>query len=70
MSTWALVKMTRPSFFDAATGAFSLPTDPVPWAGLALIVLAALMLIEAVRAVLGPQRPPSALKPAVAGSTS
>jgi carbon starvation protein len=65
MSTWALVKITLPRFYSAATGGFSLPTDPVPWAGVVLIVLAALMLVEAVRAVLGPQPPPTALKPAL-----
>jgi carbon starvation protein len=67
MSTWALVMMTQPHFYSAATGEFSLPTDPVPWAGVVLIVLAALMLVEAVRAILGPQ-PPSALKPALASA--
>ncbi|MEX0610572.1 MAG: carbon starvation CstA family protein [Pirellulales bacterium] len=66
MSTWALVKMTLPSFFSASTGRFSVPTDPVPWAGVVLIVLAALMLVEAVRAILGPQSPPPAFKPALA----
>ena len=32
-----------------------MPTDPVPWVGVVLIVLAALMLVEAVRAILGAQ---------------
>jgi carbon starvation protein len=66
MSTWALLKMTLPSFLDSSTGRVSLPSDPVPWAGVVLIVLAALMLVEAVRAILGPtpQSPP--FKPAVA----
>jgi hypothetical protein len=40
-----------------------MPTDPVPWAGLVLMVLAALMFVEAVRAILGPQKPPTAFKP-------
>jgi carbon starvation protein len=66
MSTWALVYMTWPRFFDAASGRFSAPTDPVPWAGALLIVLAALMLVEAVLAILGPQKPPTVFKPAVA----
>jgi len=66
MSTWALVKMTLPRFFDAATGRFAAPTDPVPWAGAVLIVLAALMLIEAVRAILGPTSPPTRFKPVLA----
>ena len=42
-------------FFDAASGRFAAPTDPVPWAGVVLIALAALMLVEAVRAIVGPQ---------------
>ena len=32
--------------------------DPVPWAGVVLIVLAALMLVEAVRAIAGRKSPP------------
>ena len=68
MSTWALVKLTLPKFFDAVTGRFSAPTDPVPWAGVVLIALAAMMLVEAVRAILGPQSPPSSFKPAVAST--
>jgi carbon starvation protein len=65
MSSWALVMMTWPKFFNAA-GQFTAPKDPVPWAGVVLIALAALMLIEAVRAIAGGQRPPSSLKPALA----
>jgi len=65
MSSWALVKMTWPKFFDTA-GHFAAPRDPVPWAGVVLIALAALMLVEAVRALLGGQNPPSSLKPALA----
>jgi carbon starvation protein len=65
MSTWALVAMTLPKFFNAATGEFNLPTDPVPWVGVVLIVLAALMLLEAVRAILGAKSPPTALRPAL-----
>jgi carbon starvation protein len=68
MSTWALVAMTQPKFFDAATGEFTLPVDPVPWVGVVLIVLAALMLVEAVRAILGAKSPPTALKPMMATS--
>jgi carbon starvation protein len=66
MSTWALIQLTFPHFFDRATQQVSMPTDPVPWAGVVLISLAALMLIEAVRAILGPRTPPSPLKPAIA----
>jgi len=63
MSTWALVKLTWPKFFDAA-GQFSAPHDPVPWAGVVLIALAALMAVEAVRAIAGRQSPPTSLQPA------
>ncbi len=66
MSTWALAKMTLPKFFDAATGQYAMPTDPVPWVGVVLIVLAALMLVEAVRAIVGSKSPPRAFKPALA----
>jgi carbon starvation protein len=65
MSSWALVLMTWPKFFNTA-GQFAAPSDPVPWAGVVLIALAALMLIEAVRAIAGGQRPPSSLRPALA----
>jgi carbon starvation protein len=65
MSTWALVKMTWPKFFNA-TGDFAAPTDPVPWAGGLLIGLAALMLGEAARAIAGGQSPPKSMKPAMA----
>lgn len=65
ISTWALVEMTWPKFFDAG-GHFSAPHDPVPWAGALLIALAAMMLVEAIRAIAGGQSPPSSLKPALA----
>jgi carbon starvation protein len=66
MSTWALAVLTLPRFLDAASGRLIMPADPVPWAGVVLIGLAALMFVEAVRAIFGPQPPPTALKPAVA----
>ncbi len=66
MSTWALAEMTLPKFFDAATGSFTVPADPVPWAGVVLIALAAVMLVEAIRAIAGSSAPPSGLKPAMA----
>jgi carbon starvation protein len=66
MSTWALVAMTLPRFYNGTTGQFSAPRDPVPWAGVLLIVLAALMLVEAVRAILAGKSPPPAFKPALA----
>jgi carbon starvation protein len=66
MSTWALVAMTQPKFFDAGSGRFALPADPVPWAGVVLIALAALMLVEAVRAIASSPAPPGGMKPALA----
>jgi carbon starvation protein len=59
MSTWALCLMTFPKFI-APGGGMVAPTDPVPWIGLVLIVLAALMLIEAIRILLTLGTPPSA----------
>jgi carbon starvation protein len=55
MSTWALASMTLPKFRSAA--GFALPADPVPWAGLVLLVLAAVMLVEAIRVIALPQGP-------------
>jgi carbon starvation protein len=66
MSIWALANITVPRFYSSATGRFAVPTDPVPWVGLLLIGLAALMIVEAVRAIFGPQTPPSTFKPALA----
>jgi carbon starvation protein len=51
MSTWALVAMTWPKFY--ADGHWLTPKDPVPWIGVLLLALAALMLIEAVRVLIG-----------------
>ncbi|MCC7084290.1 MAG: carbon starvation protein A [Pirellulales bacterium] len=59
MSTWALVAMTWPKFLNG-DGEFSAPSDPVPWAGLILILLALLMLIEAVLAIAQSKAPPAA----------
>jgi carbon starvation protein len=66
MSIWALGIMTVPKFYNSATGEFSAPADPVPWAGMVLIALAGVMLIEAIRAVISSPAPPSGLKPAIA----
>jgi len=55
MSTWALASMTLPKFRNA--DGFALPADPVPWAGLVLLSLAAVMLVEAIRVLAMPQRP-------------
>jgi len=55
MSTWALAMMTLPNFRGA--DGLVLPADPVPWAGLVLLALAAVMLVEAVRAIVLPAGP-------------
>ena len=55
MSTWALASMTLPKFQNA--NGFVLPADPVPWAGLVLLSLAAAMLVEAILVIATPQRP-------------
>jgi carbon starvation protein len=70
MSTWALVAMTLPKF-RGPDGGFATPRDPVPWIGLVLIALAALMLAEAIRILLSLGSPPAAkleMAPAAAGS--
>ncbi|MEX2138177.1 MAG: carbon starvation CstA family protein [Pirellulales bacterium] len=59
MSTWALVSMTWPKF-QTDSGQFQVPTDPVAWAGVVLVGLAGLMLVEAIRVLLGPGTPPRA----------
>ena len=51
MSTWALFTLTLPRF--RTPEGWVVPTDPVPWAGLVLLVLAAVMLVEAIRALGG-----------------
>jgi carbon starvation protein len=66
MSTWALATMTLPAFRNAS-GGFAVPHDPVPWIGLVLLVLAALMLVEACRVLASISGPPSSgAKPAYA----
>ena len=64
MSTWALASMTLPAFRTA--DGLAIPRDPVPWAGAVLLSLAAVMLVEAIRAIAGPQGPPTP-RPAAAG---
>lgn len=59
MSTWALMSMTLPKFIDTA-GTFQAPRDPVPWIGVVLLSLAALMLVEAIRVLAGPLPQPPA----------
>ena len=55
MSTWALARMTLPKFRNDA--GFALPADPVPWAGIVLLALAAVRLVEAVRVIAFPPGP-------------
>jgi carbon starvation protein len=57
MSTWALVSMTFPAF-RTSEGEWQAPSDPVPWIGLVLLGLAALMLVEAVRVLTRGETPP------------
>jgi carbon starvation protein len=69
MSTWALIVLTSKRFFH--DGQFILPADPVPWAGIVLVILAALMLVEAAIALFGPGGPPApALEKRAAPSAS
>jgi hypothetical protein len=67
MSTWALISMILPKFL--VDGGFVFPADPVPWVGLVLVGLAALMLVEAVLVFLGPRTlPPRGAVPVPVGS--
>jgi len=59
MSTWALLEITLPKF-RGPTGNWIMPAEAVPWIGLVLIVLAALMLIEAIRILFSLGTPPAA----------
>src|SRR6185436_13144281 len=69
MSTWALASMTYPKFFK--DGNFVFPFDAVAWAGVVLIALAALMLIEAIRIIASMGGPPQSAPEAVpAGAVS
>ena len=64
--------MTLPRF-RGIDGKFAAPADPVPWIGLVLIVLAALMLIEAIRILLSlgtPRSPKLEAIPAAAVGAS
>jgi carbon starvation protein len=66
MSTWALVTMTVPKF-RTSEGAWTAPRDPVPWIGLVLLALAALMLVEAVKVLWAMREPPeTGSRPALA----
>jgi hypothetical protein len=65
MSIWALVAMILPKF--RVEEQWVLPREMVPWVGVALILLAAMMLVEALRAMFGkgpaapPEKPTAAL---------
>jgi hypothetical protein len=48
--------MTLPKF--RTENGWTAPADPVPWAGVVLLVLAGVMLVEAIRALLGEGQPP------------
>ncbi len=50
MSTWALAILTFPRF-RGVDGKWQWPADPVPYAGLVLLLLAGVMLAEAIRVV-------------------
>ena len=51
MSSWALLSMTLPKF--QKDGEWIVPSDPVPWIGLVLSVLAGWMLVEAIIVLVG-----------------
>lgn len=61
MSTWALATMTVPRF--VTPHGIVMPVDPVPWAGVTLLSMAAVMLVEAVRVIMIPQGPPGGSAP-------
>jgi carbon starvation protein len=69
MSTWALGTMTLDGF-RGPDGQWIVPTEPVPWVGVVLIGLAALMLIEAIRILSSLGTPPAASQPEPALATS
>ncbi len=68
MSTWALAAMTIAGF-RGPSGNWILPKEPVPWIGVVLIGLAALMLIEAIRILSSLGTPPAATRPEPALAT-
>lgn len=68
MSTWALLSMTWPRFMTAS--GFTLPIDPVPWAGIVLLALAAMMLVEAIHALQFSQSPRPSAGPIVGRPTA
>jgi carbon starvation protein len=65
-STWALAEMTL-SKFHAADGTWHMSSDVVAWIGIVLLLLAGMMLYEAVMALLNrPDPPHSKAEPALA----
>ena len=69
MSTWALAAMTWPKF-RSPTGDWVVPSDPVPYVGIVLIVLAILMLAEAIAILISLGSPPTKTEPALAPATT
>ncbi|MEK7795203.1 MAG: carbon starvation CstA family protein [Candidatus Hydrogenedentota bacterium] len=59
MSGWALLEFVRKGFFTTEWEYKGLPNEPVAWAALVLVALAALLLIEAVRVFFSHRRPPA-----------
>ncbi len=68
MSSWALVALTWPNFYK--DGHFTVPKDPVPWAGVFLLVLAAVMLVEAIRVISSLGSPPPSQREEIVPVTS
>jgi carbon starvation protein len=66
MSTWALASMTLPRF--RGERGLVVPADPVPWVGLVLLALAAVMLVEAIRSI-ADASPPRSPRPTRAWPT-
>lgn len=58
MSGWALLEFVRKGFFTTEWEYKGLPNEPVAWAALVLVALAALLLIEAVRVFFSHRHPP------------
>jgi carbon starvation protein len=61
MSTWALIALTFPAFYK--DGKLTMPQDVVPWAGVVLMILAAVMLFEAIRVIMSLGSPPVGPEP-------
>lgn len=70
MSTWALVSMTRADLWTKEGQMVDPRTNPVPYIGIVLLGLAAVMLVEAIRVLWGSRTntPPATVRPALADS--